>query len=205
LTPRETVERRIGNARYVLREVGPADTAGVLALFSRAFGTVPPAGWHAWKYGSEGLQGRAMGLWADDGRLVAHYAGFPRRMLWHGNPVEAIQIGDVMVAPEVRGLLSRRGPFFQVCSAFFDQWVGPGRSFALAFGFPSDRAIRLGMALGEAAGDLGEAGILARQAGRQLQQPPQVAPQRRAGGRRGSDRRGRGGRGRGRVDAGSAR
>lgn len=139
---------RIGDALFSLREVGAGETAAVLALFARVFGYAPPPGWYEWKYGASGLQGRAMGLWAEDGRLVAHYAGFPRSVLWQGRSIEAIQIGDVMVAPELRGILSRRGPFFQVCDAFFGKWVGSGRPFSLAFGFPNARAMRLGVALG---------------------------------------------------------
>lgn len=140
-------EFSLGEARYLLRTVEPEDAPDVVALFTRVFGTPPPEGWYAWKYGAEGLQGRAVGLWDEDGRLVAHYGGTPRHLLWRGSPVAAVQIGDVMVAPEARGLLSRRGPFFQVCSAFFEHWVGLDKPFALAFGFPNMRHMRLGVKL----------------------------------------------------------
>jgi hypothetical protein len=89
-----------------------------------------------------------LGLWDEDGALVAHYAGFPRRLLWHGQPVDALQIGDVMVAREERALFIRRGPFFQVCAAFFEAWVGTDKPYALAFGFPNERHLRLGVRLG---------------------------------------------------------
>jgi hypothetical protein len=138
----------LGGQRYRLREVTADDAPAVLSLFETVFGERPPDGWYAWKYGETGLRGRALGLWDEDGALVAHYAGFPRRLLWHGQPVDALQIGDVMVAREKRGLLTRRGPFFQVAVAFFAQWVGTDRPFALAFGFPNERAIRLGVRLG---------------------------------------------------------
>ncbi len=141
-------EFTLGEVRYLLRTVEPEDAPDVVALFTRVFGAPPPEGWYAWKYGAEGLQGRAVGLWDENGRLFAHYGGTPRHLLWHGKPVAAVQIGDVMVAPEARGLLSRRGPFFQVCSAFFGQWVGGGKPFALAFGFPNVRHLRLGVKLG---------------------------------------------------------
>ncbi|MFN3594966.1 MAG: GNAT family N-acetyltransferase [Thiobacillaceae bacterium] len=147
---------RIGEQAFWLAEVEAGHAPQVEALFAQAFGAPPPPGWYQWKYGRDGLQGRAVGLWDESGRLIAHYAGFPRPLLWYGRPLAGIQIGDVMVAPHLRGLLSRRGPFFQVCSAFFTHWVGKGRPYALAFGFPHARAIRLGVSLGlyEVAGQM---------------------------------------------------
>lgn len=141
-----TSQRRIGAREFRIGPVAPGDRAQVERLFARAFGHAPGAGWHAWKY--DALAGAAVGLWGATGELVAHYAGFPRSLLWQGRPLKAVQIGDVMVAPEVRGLLTRRGPFFQVCSRFFAERVGAEREFALAYGFPNERAIRLGVKLG---------------------------------------------------------
>lgn len=142
----ETGLCRIGAHCFRAAEIGAADQAEVLRLFTAAFGHSPDPGWHAWKYG--GGAGEAIGLWNEEGHLAAHYAGFPRELRWQGAPVRAIQIGDVMVAPEVRGLLTRKGPFFQVCSRFFGGRVGDGKAYRLAFGFPNERAIRLGVALG---------------------------------------------------------
>jgi len=136
---------QIGGHVYRLAETTPADEAAVARLFSRCFEGNPSPGWYAWKY--EALHGQALGLWSEDGTLVAHYAGFPRTLLWKGDAVPAIQIGDVMVAPELRGVLKRKGPFYEVCSRFFDSRVGEGKRFRLAFGFPNERAIRLGVAL----------------------------------------------------------
>jgi len=116
-------------------------------LFSVVFGTAPAAGWWTWKYGPAGLDGRAMGLWDEDGALIAHYAGFPRPLRWQGQRRLAIQIGDVMVAPRARALLTRRGAFYQVCSRFFQQHVGFEKGFELAFGFPNERALMLGKKL----------------------------------------------------------
>lgn len=145
LSPREI---RLGDARLLLRAVRPADAPQVLRLFVRVFGHDPGMAWYVWKYGAQGLDGRAVGLWDEHGQLVAHYAGFPRRLLWHGRPIEAIQIGDLMVAPEMRGWLTRRGPFFQVSSAFHQAWIGHDRPYAISFGFTHERAMRLGVKLG---------------------------------------------------------
>jgi hypothetical protein len=142
----QTVHCQIGMHHFRITEIGVRDQAEVLRLFVAAFGHSPDTGWYAWKY--DFGRGEAIGLWNDNGYLAAHYAGFPRELRWQGTPVQAIQIGDVMVAPEVRGLLTRKGPFFQVCSRFFASRVGLGKSYRLAFGFPNERAIRLGVMLG---------------------------------------------------------
>ncbi len=139
-SPREC---RIGDRRFLLREVVAQDRVAVLDLFVRVFGEMPPATWYEWKYGVKGLNGKAYGLWEETGRLVAHFAGFPRLINWCGKQIAALQIGDMMVAPEARGELTRRGPLYQVCSAFFARWVGVGRPYALAFGFTHERAMRL--------------------------------------------------------------
>jgi len=136
---------QIGAETFRIAPIGDDRTAQVEELFARVFGAAPASGWHAWKYGI--LGGTATGLWNAHEELVAHYAGFPRRLQWQGEALEAIQIGDVMVAPEIRGILTRRGPFFQVCTHFFGARVGAGLPYALAFGFPNARAMRLGVAL----------------------------------------------------------
>ncbi len=74
---------------------------------------------------------------------------------WHtraiqlfGSPARAVQIGDVMVHPKQRGILTRKGPFFQAAANFLEHFVGQGKDFPIAFGFPSERAYRLAEHLG---------------------------------------------------------
>jgi hypothetical protein len=135
----------VGGHRFHIADIVAADRDEVLRLFVAAFGFMPDAAWYAWKYVAN--RGQAIGLWDETGRLVAHYAGVPRELRWQGRAINAIQIGDVMVAPEVRGILTRKGPFFQVCSRFFADRIGSERAYRMAFGFPNDRHIRLGVAL----------------------------------------------------------
>lgn len=135
----------IGNHHFSVGNIGAADKSEVLRLFAEAFGHTPDDRWYHWKY-SRG-RGEAVGLWNESGQLVAHYAGLPRTLLWHGKRMEAVQIGDVMVLPQVRGLMTRKGPFFQVCTQFFGSLVGEGKNYRLAFGFPNQRAMTLGRVL----------------------------------------------------------
>lgn len=139
-------ERTIGGHRYVIRDVLPADEPQVIRLFVEAFGHQPGRDWFEWKYGA-GRAG-ALGLWDETGRLKAHYAGIPRTILWQGHSVAGLQIGDVMVSPEIRGLMVRNGPLQQICSRFFATRVGAGRPYRFAWGFPNQRHLRLGITLG---------------------------------------------------------
>jgi hypothetical protein len=133
---------RIGERTFTVRDIQSDDAPQVLKLYNAVFGHRADAHWYRWK--SCHGQLRAVGLWDEAGELVAHYAGLPRPLVRESRPMAALQICDVMVAPQVRGLMTRRGPFFQVCSQFFRTWVGAGRSYEAAFGFPNLRHMQLG-------------------------------------------------------------
>lgn len=115
-------------------------------LFTRVFAAeMTPALWH-WKYGAG--RGLAMGTRGTDGRLLAHYGGTARTLLVGGVAVPGVQVGDVMVAQEARGILSRRGPFAMAARGFVERHIGVPQGFACGFGFPNDRAAELGKVLG---------------------------------------------------------
>jgi lipopolysaccharide transport system ATP-binding protein len=122
-----------------------ADEPALLALFARAFGhEMSPAQWR-WKYA--GLD--PIGTLVRRGNtVIGFYGGMPREVRFHGTLVTVVQIGDVMVDPAERGILTRRGAFFLATSKFADALVGPGRPYLFAFGFPSERHARLGERLG---------------------------------------------------------
>lgn len=141
-----STECRFGTRRFVIRNIGPDDAVAVLTLFTAVFEQQIPPAWFAWKYGPG--RGEAVGMWDEDGRLVAHYAGIPRLLAWQGKPVPGLQIGDVMVIAGMRGIMTRKGPFQQVCSLFFARRVGVDQPYRIAFGFPNERALKLGTTLG---------------------------------------------------------
>lgn len=144
------LNRHFGEQSFRLADITPNDEAEILTLFSEVFGETLSTDWLTWKHGVqiESNDSRAAGLWDAQGKLVAHYSGVPRMLLWENKSKNAVQIGDVMVAPKARGILSRRGPFFQVCKRYFDNWVGVQKPFEIAFGFPNKRHIVLGEKLG---------------------------------------------------------
>jgi len=135
----------IAGTAFTLRDVTQSDRAAVLSLHRRVFGSSVDAAWFDWKYRDGG--GEAVGLWQGH-ELVAHCGGTPRTVLHHGRPAHDLQIGDVMVAPEWRGVLTRRGPFFQVSERLYSSRLGPGKDFFAAFGFPNERHLRLAVKMG---------------------------------------------------------
>lgn len=123
----------------------PEDEAELLDLFRAAFGhEMAPELWH-WKYHGLDTLGT---LVRRDGQAIAFYGGMPRAIRLFGSSATAVQIGDVMVQPEQRGILTRKGPFFLATTSFSERFVGHGKPFPLAFGFPSERHFRLGLRLG---------------------------------------------------------
>lgn len=124
----------------------PADTPALLALFARSFGhPMSEADW-AWKYRFAESPGTVC---LDGERIVAFNGGMPRTCNDGDATFVAVQMGDVMVDPAWRGILTRRGPFYHVVHAFFGETVGgeAHHAYRYAFGFPHARHARLGRAL----------------------------------------------------------
>lgn len=123
-----------------------ADTPALLALFARSFGHAMSEKEWAWKYRFAPSPGM---LCLDGERIVAFNGGMPRTCHHGDDAFTAVQMGDVMVDPDYRGILTRRGPFYQVVQAFFSTSVGAEDAlpYRYAFGFPHARHARLGRAL----------------------------------------------------------
>ena len=140
---------QVGEFALTLRTVLPSDSQAVTALHTLVFGPDVDGAWFTWKYGQATGQGRSLGLWHDD-NLIAYCGGLPRTLWQHGKSRSGLQIGDVMVHPAWRGILTRRGPFFQVSQRFYQQQLGvaPERAFQLGVGFPNARHLRLAVLLG---------------------------------------------------------
>ena len=140
---------QVGEFALALRDVLPGDSKAVTALHTLVFGPDVDAAWFSWKYGQDTGQGRALGVWHGQD-LIAYCGGLPRTLWLDGKSRCGLQIGDVMVHPAWRGILTRRGPFFQVSQGFYQQQLGraPERAFQLGFGFPNARHLRLAVLLG---------------------------------------------------------
>ena len=138
--------RRVSRPRWRVGRVDGRNSGAMRALFAEIFGH-PMSEFHwRWKYGEEGCA--AVGVWEGE-RLIAHYGGVARDIMYFGKPQSAAQICDVMVAPSGRGTLSRHGPLFLTIATYLENQLGYGNPHLLGVGFPNLRhwkvAARLGL------------------------------------------------------------
>lgn len=123
-------------------------------LFEQVFGQPLDRALTAWKYGP----GRGLVVAVVDRsdaaapRAIAHCGLMFRDLLLQSRPVRGAQITDLMVAPDERGRLLRGGsPFARAVSHAHGLLGGPanpGNALRFVYGFPSERAMRLGEHLG---------------------------------------------------------
>lgn len=138
--------KRVSQPGWRVGRILPQRSQEMRVLFSDVFGhEMSEAHWQ-WKYGDG--RGAGIGVWRNDGRLVAHYGGTSRDILFFGQPATASQVGDVMVAASERGTLSRKGPVFLAAASFLEHELGYGAPHLLGVGFPNERAFRLPERLG---------------------------------------------------------
>jgi hypothetical protein len=128
-----------------LRWVGQEDFGAWSHLFRRCFDHDMSREHWDWKY--RGTPRRGVGVMQGQ-RLVAFYGGMPRELSFQGSSWRGIQVGDVMVDPDLRGSLSRRGPFQMAASTFLEQMLGQGGPCQIGFGFPNARAMTVAQKLG---------------------------------------------------------
>jgi len=127
------------------------DLMGYEALFKECFEIETTPGLWDYKFG-EG-RGFSLGLFRGlepekSPKLIAHYAGLKREVLFFGKPEVAIQVGDVMVDTRYIKSLSRKGPFFFITSTFLEHHIGYGRDALLGFGFPNEKHLTIAKLLG---------------------------------------------------------
>jgi len=132
---------------YEAREIPGAELPVITPLFCRIFKTDISEEMLAWKYGDG--RGRSYGIFTVEGELLAHCGIFYRQVHADATPCRIAQLGDLMALPGRYGGVSRsRSPFAQLIQKVLDDLPAADNPDALAFGFPSDRAMRLGEHLG---------------------------------------------------------
>ncbi|HTQ98624.1 MAG TPA: GNAT family N-acetyltransferase [Candidatus Acidoferrum sp.] len=135
----------LATQRFRLAEIRPDDAGDVRQLFERIFNKPMSAAFWDWKYRQSG--GCGIGVWDRD-ILVGHYGGTGVTVLFEGRPVPAVQVCDVMVDNRVRHVARRLSPYFLATSTFLEHFLGQGQRYLLAYGFPSNRHLALGVHLG---------------------------------------------------------
>ncbi len=146
--PVETVQ--VGEHTLTVRDLGLEDESAIVDLHTLVFGPQVDAAWLRWKYGQEPHQGlgQAVGAWHGE-TLVAFCGGVPRTLNLHGKVWRGLQLTDVMVHPQWRGILTRKGPFYHASSRFYQSRIGEAscHPFQLAFGFGSRIHVRLAVTI----------------------------------------------------------
>ena len=137
--------KKMSPPRWWLKHFNKHHLDKMLSLFELSFNHQMSKDLWQWKYSSE--KAREICVWEQD-ELIAHYGGLPRDILFFGQAKTAVQIGDVMVKSDRRGILTRNGPFFRMTASFMECYTGYGKPFIISFGFPNERHIKLGKHLG---------------------------------------------------------
>ncbi len=132
--------------RWQITLVSEQESQAVCALFDEVFQpkTMSQAFW-AWKY----RPGRCLSTaaWRDN-KMVAHFGGIKREILYYGTPKWAVQLADVMVSPKDRSILTRRGALFLIEATFLEKNIGYGAHTWIGYGFPNDLHLKLAQKLG---------------------------------------------------------
>lgn len=132
-------------ADVVFRPYQPGDEVAINDGFNRVFGLDRSLDEWRWKYPPE-PEGRWMMLACDvRGALLAHYGAVPVRLQVGTTTVRAGQIGDVFTVPETRHGLGAARTYIGTVTSFFAAFGAPEK-LAVLYGFPGERALRLGLA-----------------------------------------------------------
>lgn len=140
----------MSSSEYRVRTYQEGDEERILELFRLVFGADHPGSaartlpaW-SWEY-RDNPAGRQIALAEDArGKTIAHYACLPAQVHVQGVVGIAGQGVDSMVHPDYRRGLKKEGPFLAAARLFFETW-GNARVSLFGFGFPNQKALRLGV------------------------------------------------------------
>jgi LmbE family N-acetylglucosaminyl deacetylase/glycosyltransferase involved in cell wall biosynthesis len=114
-------------------------------LFQEVFKKPMSGEFWNWKYHGSAWRGVCA---EKNGKIIGHYNGMVRDILYFGRRTKAIQPCDVMVSKEARGGFRRGSPFYAMVMVWAGINVGENRAFLLSYGFPNRRAFLLGKKMG---------------------------------------------------------
>ncbi len=119
--------------------------AQCITLFEEVFKEKMSKEFWNWKY--RGVKWR--GICAlKDGKVVAHYNGMPRDILYFGKWKRVLQPCDIMVSPKARGGIKQNSPFYTTVKVWSLSNLGVDKEFAFSYGFPNKRHSDLSEKLG---------------------------------------------------------
>lgn len=119
--------------------------AGCRELFEEVFQKEIDSSFWNWKYHGTSWRGICI---QKDNKIIGHYNGMLRDVLYFGKREKAIQPCDSMVSKKERGGFKKGSPFYTMLSTWVNINLGVDKDFLLTYGFPNNRAMRLGDKLG---------------------------------------------------------
>ena len=99
-----------------------------------------------WKYGDR--RGESWLAESADGQPTMHCGLYFRDVLLRGRVLRVPQLVDLMAPPKSRGLIRTGSPFALLMRKILAELPRPDNPDGIAFGIPSDRAMRLGEHMG---------------------------------------------------------
>ena len=99
-----------------------------------------------WKYGDQ--RGESWLAESADGQPVMHCGLYFRDVMLDGGMLRVAQLVDLMAPPKSKGLSRKDSPFTVLTRTILAGLPRPDNPSGVAFGFPSDRAMRLGVSMG---------------------------------------------------------
>lgn len=128
-----------------IRPYRPGDEVAINQGFNRAFGLHRSLEEWIWKYPAEPEGRWIMLACGRGGALLAHYGAVPVRLRVGAVTVRAGQISDQFSVPEGRQGLGAASTYIKTVNTFYSEFGAP-QALAVLYGFPGERALRLGLA-----------------------------------------------------------
>lgn len=140
--PAETFEEVL--AGLEVREYRPGDEAAILDVFNRVFPWAhrTPEEW-AWEFRDNPAGLHAFLAASPRGRVVAQFAGIPRRMQIGGETRVFAEMVDSLTDPEFRQGLKKPGLFGRCVEAYVRRFGRPDEETVM-YGLPNRQAYRIG-------------------------------------------------------------
>ena len=127
----------------IVRRLDSSELDRLQPLFERVFKHPISLELLQWKYAKG--RGESWTAWqARNTTPFLHCGLFFRNVLLCGEPIRAAQLVDLMAGPKHTGLSREQSPFTVLMRQMLDCLPSPDNRDGVAFGFPSDRAMRLG-------------------------------------------------------------
>lgn len=114
-------------------------------LYEKVFGKTISKEFWDWKY--NGVKWRGVCAIKND-KVIAHYNGMQRDILFFGEYKKALGVSDIMISPDERGGFKKNSPFYNMTITWGSSNIVASKSFALFYGFPNKRHASLGQKLG---------------------------------------------------------